>query len=149
MRWMRWLFASFGESRQQHVNCPASSGAPDPNVLDGVLHIHAKPENDADTGKRRVAPPQAVAHRPKKLESTVQNLKNCCFSGGIVRLFFSLVCAALPGRSRPCEPTSTARSRWHSTASTPSGTPAKATPSTLPTPPATTSITFTDARCSM
>ena len=91
MRWMRWLFASFGESRQQHVNCPASSGAPDPNVLDGVLHIHAKPENDADTGKRRVAPPQAVAHRPKKLESTVQNLKNCCNSGGIVRLFYSLV----------------------------------------------------------
>ena len=43
------------------------------------------------------------------------------------------------GRSRPCGPTSTARSRWHSTASTPSGTPARATPSTSPTPPATTS----------
>ena len=98
MRWMRWLFASFGESRQQHVNCPASSGAPDPNVLDGVLHIHAKPENDADTGKRRVAPPQAVAHRPKKLESTVQNLKNCCFSGGdrAFIFFFGLCCPTWP-----------------------------------------------------
>ena len=57
--------------------------------------------------------------------------------------------STLPGRSRPCGPTSTVRSRWHSTASTPSGTPAKATPSTSPTPPATTSITFTDAPCSM
>lgn len=41
------------------------------------------------------------------------------------------------------------RSRWHSTASTPSGTPARATLSTSPTPPATTSTMCMAARCSM
>ncbi len=56
---------------------------------------------------------------------------------------------SLPYLVRPCGPTSTARSLWRSTAFIPSGIPARGTASTLPTPPATTSITFTDAPCSM
>ena len=121
-------------SSRPTASSPATAAAarPPPSpVCRGCWTGSSSPRTSPSTS---AAPP----HRPRTSPSP---------SAGISPMWRPARCI-LPGLSRPSAPTSTARSRWPSTASTPSGIPARATPSTSPTPPATTSTMCTAGPCS-